>query len=383
MKKTVKGIIVSVLVNAICFSIVGCSVESSETVNTDLDLEQTEWENQKLDEMLIADFEVEGETEGAAFEYMCERTAISLEGIKNAFFYSDTSEMEYSKRYESPNEPRFGYVYFGTSQEGLSITSNYSGSRGSTNEAEMYRHFLGYDPDGWGTDGKPEQLGTSEDLSFLDKNAIEMEIKEGLNKLIPYVEIEKVNFYTLSADYLNEIQSITLEDIKKYNDPSWYAKEKEYEREWKYEEGAYYVTVEMSMDGIAIKEYLNDMLADETRLGGYKATFIYNKNGCVYADLPMLLEVKQSQEESIISVSQALDELKKDITSVILTNENVIEDAKLQYVLVYVSSSTELEILPMWVFEGKVLIETNKGDLGVVEVYESYFVNAITGEVLH
>lgn len=128
---------------------------------------------------------------------------------------------------------------------------------------------------------------------------------------------------------------------------------------------------------------MNFGLANGQQLRGYSATFIYNKNGCVFADIPELLQVKQSQEESIISVSQALDTLKRDITSVILTDENVIENAKLQYVLVYVSSSTELEILPMWVFEGKVLIETNKGDLGVMEVYENYFVNAITGEVLH
>ena len=361
----------------------GCSTEHTGIESYSLEFEQSEWENQKLDENVVANFKVESENVSSAFVYECKEIAISIEGIREAFFYSDTSKIEYSKHYESPDEPKFGYVYSGISQAGLKITSNYRGSRGSTNEAEMYRHFLGYAPEGWGTDGKPKQLGTTEELLFLEKNAIEMEITEGLNKLIPYVELEDINFYTLSADYLNEIQNLTLENIKKYNDPNWYAEEKEYEKDWKYEEGAYYVTVGMSMDGIAVKEYLNDMLVDERRLGGYKAIFIYNKNGCVYADLPMYLEIKFSREEPIISVSQALQALKEDITSVILTNENVIEDAKLQYVLVYVSSSTELEILPMWVFEGKVLIETNKGDFGVMEVYESYFVNAITGEVLH
>lgn len=377
-----KKIINYILITIFCYVLIGCSIENGEMEPYAIVTEQTKWERQKLDENLVVDLNVENSEIDVAYSYICNRTAIPVEDIQKTFFYGDTSQMVYSKHLETPEEPKFGYVYSGTSQNGLKITSSYLGSVSRTNEAEMYRHFLGWGSEVRDADGEPNNLGTAEELSFLDKKTIQEEIEEGLNKLIPYVDIREINFYTLTSEYLDKLQKVALKEIKNYNDPIWYEEEKKYEKVWEYEEGAYYVTVEMSMDGIAISDYINDMLANETRLGGYTATFIYNKNGCIYADLPMLLNFEQSQDSSVISVAQALEVLKKDITSVILTNENVIEDAKLQYVLVYVNSSTKLEILPMWIFEGKVSIETNKGDLGVMDFHEYYFVNAITGEVL-
>lgn len=381
-EKMSRKVILISLLSMLCVSILGCSTTENEEKTSSFDSSQTAWESEALDDNLIADFQADDTLTGVAASFEAERTNVPIEQMQEQFFYHDVSAKQITQQYLVPEDTSFGYIYNMTSENGLQIFTSCEGGKGKTEEAEAYKHFLGYISEAWDDSGNPDKLGTDEVLSFLDKDLIETEIKNGLSIFLPEMDITKVSFYTLTGAYLNEVQNNAMEEIKKYNDQSWYEKEKGYCKEWNEEDGAYYITVEMSLDNIPIKNALNYELSDGKHLRGYSATFIYNRNGCVFAELPELLKFNQSQESSVISVAQALEALKKDITSVILTNENVIEDAKLQYVLVYVNSSTKLEIQPMWIFEGKVSIETNKGDFGEMDFYEYYFVNAITGEVL-
>lgn len=113
---------------------------------------------------------------------------------------------------------------------------------------------------------------------------------------------------------------------------------------------------------------------------------IYSQKGCVYLNFPCAIEKEDesAEETNLITVADAVQSLKKDMTSIILTDKNLIEEAELVYVPLGTLSSQELELLPMWVFKIQTSTETEKnGEKKTVTNYSYAYVDAGTGEVLH
>lgn len=382
MKKTVFSPIVLISTVVCSVFLAGCSGSENESGNPEIDTAQKAWESQVLDDNLIADFRADENPTAQLNAYLCVSSALPVEKIRSAFFYADTSGFRSDRLDQGLDVTKYGYLYTLESEDGLEIYSSFEGNSGETKEADFYRNFLAYDRNAW--DGsRPADLGTGEELDFLDKTQIEEEIRAGWKALYPDSSPVEINFFTLSADYLNDLQSRALAELKEQEDTSWYEREAQYERDWRREDGAYYVTVDFEIGGIPVSGSANVRLTNEAVLTGYTASFIYNKNGCVYLKMPALWEIKEQNAGEGTSVAEALEFLKKDITSVILTNESIVDNAELNYVLVRIPSSTEFEIQPMWIFDVQVKVINSKKE-GSAEYYvkERYYVNALTGEVL-
>lgn len=377
MKKS--NVLITVMIMSVIVGLTGCAEKKG---NKPIDEKQKSWSSEKLDENLVADFDAQNIDIDKAYVYECERTPLSVEIIKDSFFYSDKSEVKQEKRYFDEEDKSMGEVYTITSENGLDIVSTCEMTCGKTTEATYYRNFLACDIEAWDENNMPVNLGTDETLYFLDKSDVEEDIKKGLAKLMPDFEVKKMNFFTLTHEYLNEIQNKELDMLKQEDDKSWYEQEKEMARDWKEEEGAYYVTVEMGLDGMSVNSTNVQELTDGSEIAHLVVTMIYNKEGCVYLNVSESIGIKNKSSKEIISVAKALDNLKDDITEVILTEENVIESAELEYVPICVSSKLDAEILPMWVFK-KTVQRENEKQKKIVEEYEYYYVNAVSGEVIH
>ena len=305
-----------VLVFAFFVHLTGCSQTDDMGEHTDINMEQTEWNREELDENLIADFKSESSSVAEGCVYECEMTGMSVTDIKEVFFPMDTSEFEITQQYVDPEDTKFGYTQILQTKNELEILSNYSGSMAETKEAKYYRNFLSCDANAW-DNGIPTNLGSDKELDFLNKEQIKQEIQNGLERLIPNINVLNVNFYRLSSDYLNKLQNDELERLKQEGDLEWYEREKEYAKDWKMEQSAYYITVYLSINEIPIYDEIAYRTSDEKRLEGCIATFIYNRNGCVFVELPIFWETISQENKELISVGQALSELKKDMTSII------------------------------------------------------------------
>lgn len=362
----------------------GCASETKTDIEQFSNPEKITWNKEVMGENLVADFKTEKKEVTEAYSYVCKRNPLSVESIKDCFFAYDTSICKTESRLYDPDLPEFGDIFFLTSENGIQISSSNYGSYAETILSEYYLYFLATDQDAWSNSNIPINLGTNEELPWLSKSEIEEEIKRGMCKLFPYADIENITFFTLSSDYLNELQLTELQLLKKEQDTFWYDKAKQFERMWTDEEGAYYISVELKMDEITVNGKTNTTFSDERKISIYNATFIYNQEGCVYAELPIYLEMEEKEKQQVISASQALGILRDDILEVILTDENVINDADIQYVMIATPGTLSVEIKPMWIFEGTVIMENEKKEGNEkVEYSINYFVDASNGEVLH
>lgn len=381
MTKKIKLFVGCSLIVAMCVLSSGCSTNNQKDEDLSYDSTKTEWSNEVIADNLIADFDIGDEVITDAYTYSCKRIPVSVQTIKNTFF-DDVSATEVETRLYDQDVPELGYIEFLTSEDGLNITSSLYGTDAEASSYNFYTYFLSADSEAWGNNNVPVALGTEEELEYLSKISVEEQIRSGLKQLFSDIEVSSMKFFTLSTDYLTTLQEKDLDALSQEEDTFWYDKAKQYERNWE-EDGAYYVFVEMKMDQIAINEELSTFFSNDINLETYSATFIYNKDGCVYVKLPSAWEIENKKNENIISVAQAVEALKTDVTSVILTEENIIDEAQLQYVVLEKPGNAIIEIRPMWIFNSKVLIESEKTEgQSIQEYYEQIYVDAVTGEVL-
>lgn len=366
-----------------CYTLIGCIKQETGEIKG-IDSKQTKWENETLIENLRANFEVDSSIVEAADVYRCEKKAISIEEIKDIFFRNDLSEIKVETHMYDAELPEFGNIYNITSLHGLTLFSSCEGAMGKTKEADFYRNFLASDAAAWGLNGRPAKLGTDEEISYLNKEQIENEIVTGLRKLMPYVSADEFKFYSLTPDYLTKIQNVELSRLEGEDDTFWYEREKEMVKEWKEDEGAYYITVEMAINHIPLNDAINQPLVNGTSINSYTATFIYNKNGCVFLELPEIWVEKAKEHQEIITASEALEALKVDMSLIILTHDYYIDGAELKYFILNTPSKLEFEIRPIWIFNSKTTVEVVNGEgEAVFEIYpENFYVDAVTSEVL-
>ncbi len=383
MNKGMKHSVCILRILLICLLVSGCAGKNMEE-NTKINREKVKWENETLIENLQANFEVDSNLVRETELYTCEKQAVSAELLKELFFSHDLSETKVETRLYDTELPEFGNAYTLTSAEGLTLFSSCEGALGKTKEADFYRNFLASDTAAWGLNGRPAKLGVAGEISYLNKVQIENEIVAGLSKLMPYASVNELKFYSLTPEYLTKIQNAELGRLEDEEDTSWYEREKEMVKEWKEEEGAYYITVELAINQIPFNDAINQPLVDGTSLNSYTANFIYNKNGCVFFELPKIWIETTKEHQEMITAAEALEALKEDMSLIILTHDYRIEGAEIKYFVINTPSKLEFEIRPIWVFDSKVTIEVvDEAGETVYEINpENFYVDAVTSEVL-
>lgn len=355
----------------------GCADENESKDNYNKN--QNEWNREKLDDNLVADFKADNVSGKKYNSYDVEFTSIPVQKIKDTFFENDKSKINVTKE-ERPEDPDVEEL---TSEDGLEIYSTIEGTSGKTKESDYYRAFLGYDSDAWDENNMPINLGTEEELSFLSKKELEEQIEEKIKGIVPDFSVGNLNIRTLTSDYLNHIQNIYFEEAEKSSDTltrEECEEQRKWKRNWSKEDGAYYVVAELSLDGININSSHTMELSNGKNINPIYITIIYNKNGFAYVNFSSVMKVKKKNEIEIITAAQALHSLKNDMTSIILTNEKTIKDAQLRYIMLRTSDNKKIEIRPVWMFDVMVKFEQKVKETD--EGKELYIVDAVTGEVL-
>lgn len=372
--------ILFLIIGLLLVTFTGCTNKEEKK---EYDVSQRKWDNETLDENLQADFEAKSEEK--ADKYHARLTELPVEKIRKIFMGWDTSSSKTEQEDTGDGITKRLYT-----KQGTEIASNWENTTAITEDYLYYDNCIWADSDAFDENGMvTTKLGTSEELDYLKKSDVEKEIRSMFDKLNLGFEIYNITFYTLTSSYLNELQEKAMMDLEDDNDKNIdnpYAN-KDYMKQWKKTEGAYYLTIEFSNADIPImnKEY-GKSLSDNTYIFSFEAQMIYSQKGCVYLNLPCVIEKENesAKETKLITVADAVQSLKKDMTSIILTDKNLIEEAELLYVPLGVLSSQELELRPMWVFKIQTSTETEKnGEKETLTSYSYAYVDAGTGEVLH
>lgn len=347
------------------------------------DISQNKWDNETLDNNLRADFEAESVEK--AYKYHARLTDLPVDKIKKIFMGWDTSSSTIEQEDTGDGITKWLYT-----EQGTEIGSNWENTIATTKDYSYYDNCLWADSDAFDVDGKATaKLGTTEELDFLKKKDVEKKVRLMFDELDLGFEVHKITFQTLTAPYLNNLREKAKEDLEKKKDEETenpYVNE-DYLKKWKKSEGAYYLTIEFSNADIVISNNGNGSdLSDNTYIFSFEAQMIYNQKGCVYLNLPCVIkkEEESAEETKLISVADAVQSLKKDMTSIILTDDNLISEGKLQYLPIGTLSSQDLELLPMWVFKIQTNAETEKAGKKKTITSSSYvYVDGSTGKVLH
>lgn len=359
----------------------GCTDKKEE--QKEYDVSQSKWDNEILDENLRANFEANSVEK--ANLYHARLTELPVDKVKKIFMGWDTSSSKIEQE-----DTGDGITKRLNTEQGTEIGSNWENTIATTKDSSYYENCLWADSDAYDDNGKiTDKLGTAEELEFLKKRDVEKEIRSMFDELNLGFEIHNITFHTLTASYLNSLREKAIKDLEEEKDDEIenpYV-DKEHLKQWKETEGAYYLTIEFSNADIPIlNNGYEGSLSDKRYIYSFEAQMIFNKKGCVYLNLPCVIEKEDdsAEETKLISVADAVQSLKKDMTSIILTDDNLIDEGELLYVPLGALSSQELKLLPMWVFKIQTSTETEKnGEKKNRTNYSYAYVDGSTGEVLH
>lgn len=386
----IKNILLLIIV-LLFVALTGCTDNEEQkeydVAQKEYDVSQNKWDNETLDENLRADFEADFETDlvEKANMYHAKLTELPVNKIKNIFMGWDASSSKIEQEDTGDGVTEWLYTELGTE-----IGSNWENTIAKTEDYNYYGNCIWADRDAFDENGRAtDKLGTVEELEFLKKNDVEKEIRSMFDELDLGFEIHNIMFRTLTSSYLNNIQEKMMKDLEKETDEEIenpYV-DKNYMKQWEETEGAYYLTIEFSNEDIVIcnKEDGNS-LSDNTYIFPFEAQMIYNQKGCVYLYMSCVIEKEDesAEETKLITVADAVQSLKKDMTSIILTDDNLINEGELLYVPIGSTSSQELKLLPMWVFKIQTKAEREKnGKKKTITRYSYAYVDGSTGEVLH
>lgn len=369
------------IITLLFVTLTGCAAKKEE--QKEYDVSQKKWENETLDENLRADFETDSVEK--AKKYHARLTELPVDKVKKIFMGWDTSSSKMEQEDTGDGITKWLYT-----EQGTEIGSNWENTVATTEDYFYYNNCLWADRDAFDDNGRvTAKLGTMEELEFLKKNDVEKQVRSMFDDLDLGFEIYNITFQTLTASYLNRLREKVIKDLETETDDEIdnpYVN-KDYLKQWKKTEGAYYLSIEFSNADIAILSKGNGgSLSDKTYIFSFEAQMIYNQKGCIYLNLPCVIdkEEESAEETKLISVADAVQSLKKDMTSIILTDDNLIEEGELLYVPLGTLSSQDLELLPMWVFKIQTSTETEKnGEKKTKTNYSYAYVDGNTGEVLH
>lgn len=357
-------------------SLLGCS----KTEKVTYDETKSNWNNETLDENVVANFQAE--LIDTSYIYKAKYKALEVQKMKDIFFENDTSKVEIEKYLYSQEYEEFGYIEYLHSATGTEITTAFDGVHGYTKEYPYYTNFFSADMNDsiYNEKTKRDNLGTDEELSFLTKNDMEKDIREKIEQLDIDFEIGEIYIRTLSSEYLNQIQEKAIQEQAEIEED-----EKTYDssliRDWKEEDGAYYVVIESVKDGVPLNGTVFVECSNGTMISPYRMNCIINKDGIQYVDFSYV-EITEKEECDLISADHAVKSLKEDITSVIVTDKYLIENAVLCSTIVMEMGTTEVSLKPVWMFDVSTE-EIEKSNDERSSFVEYYLVDAVTGEVLH
>ena len=359
---------------ALCVAFGGCS-DKKKSVSVDTN--KKEWQSETLDENVAADFKAENIE--SAYSYKIEEKALSVKKIKQIFFPEDKSKENYKKELWDEKNKELGYVEYMTTENGLDLFANYQGTHGHTLERDFYTNIISQDEKIENFNNLWKYLGTEEDLPFMSKKDMEAKVRAQIKEMgLPY-EVSNIYIRTMSSEYLN---GLTEKYLKEHPDAGGEDfVDRNQLKTWKKNEGAYYVLVELSLDGVPINAKGRTCNSDaEITIDPAGIELMYNKNGCMYLECPYFEVLEKQEKSDILSVSEAVELLKANLTDVILSEDTkyMINSGELCYA--YVSGeektvNTKASLKPVWMFNIR-----NSDSNGSLD--RQYFVDAVTGKVM-
>lgn len=359
---------------ALCVAFGGCS-DKKKSVSVDTN--KKEWQSETLDENVAADFKAENIE--SAYSYRIEKKALSVKKIKQIFFPEDKSKENYKKELWDEKNKELGYFEEVTTEKGLDVYANYEGISGRKPERDFYGNIISQDEKLENANNLWKYLGTEEDLPFMSKKDMEAKVRAQIKKMgLPY-EVSNIYIRTMSSEYLNGLTEKYLREHPDAGEDD--VVDRNQLKTWKKNEGAYYVLVELSLDGVPInakgctQEPIDGITIDTAGI-----ELMYNKNGCMYLECPYFEVLEKQEKSDILSVSEAVELIKKELTDVILSEDMkyMVNSGELCYAYVNGEEktvNTKASLKPVWMFN--IRISDSNGSLD-----RQYFVDAVTGKVM-
>lgn len=366
----------------------GCSESGSKQSNIDETKEN--WNNEELESGVVADLKLDYE-ENKKYSYQVTYKNLSAEKVKDVLFPNDTSRKNYDKE---PDDGGSDYETL-TTEDGLEIISHSEGIMAETQEyhyldnavtADRSRLLEQNEEYSEDVDNVYKYIGSDEELPNLKRDDVEELCKRQIKELGIPLEIGQIDIRTFSPqnmnDLMKEAEKAMEEEKEESGDIQLY--DENYIKEWKENDGIYYLHVTFTLDGTVLNYSYRDDRIDSTEAPDaetYYAEFWYNEDGCVGASFEYF-EITDKKEEETITGAYAVEAVKNDITSVILSDNGSYEltGATLCYTVVSGESKdySEQVIRPVWI----VSVNYQEGGQENFHCVYTYFVNAITGEVM-
>lgn len=379
MRKLIqKKAVILTLITSVILS--GCS-NGSEDKMKNVDATKTKWESETLDKNLSADLDVTEELPKQIYTYKVESTNFSVKEAKKIFFPKDKGKEKYNVEYDEDNDKKEEL----TTDTGLDLISTIEGFLGDTEEYKYLSTALHAEevPEDYDYEGEIwTWVGEDKELPNLSKKTVEEKITNQLGEVWKDIgiSISQMHIRAYTPEYLNKLTKKAVEDSKEKDNIRSDKFNAKYTKEWKENEGVYYIRVEFSMDGILLNPKDHDEnITDGVKPETFYAEFWYNEEGCIKADFKYFKILKKDKIENV-PVSYAVEAVKNNITSVILSDEQSYEmnDVTFCYTWVYGEEKeySKAAIKPVWI------INVKYSDQELDGVNDKYFVDAVTGEVM-
>lgn len=319
-----------------------------------------------------------------AFIYSAKDMMFNAEDLISNFLHDKVAEIEswaVGKRYISDNDDLREYltVYDGGESFGINVgikggfqyVMEKNGSLQFANQQYVIEN-AGYQI----TDSSLSRIYTKKtdyssftDLSFHPYRDTEMEILSVLESAgVPEFQISEA--YSLDYDTMRQ-HAENFRNLWNYDLDCQYTKADE----------GYLFYISQSISGIPIINQGWNGQGGASMLYGNpmnytSGTVFYNENGLVYADFTSLLDVKEiKKEENLLTPVTAFNTLMAYYKDIIILGTVDVESMQLRYVTL--NKEAPYELRPAWIFY--LLVTTPTEEIGDVQHYELFIVDAVTG----